>query len=1155
MIKNEEKNLHRCLEKLMPLTESGLAELIIVDTGSDDESVNIAKQYTDKVYFHKWNKDFSAMRNITISYAKGDWIFILDADERLDDGDKLIELMNSSEIEKYNTIIIQGKNLYTETDEDNYNLIATPRIFRNDGSFRYEGVVHNQPIFKGPNLNTDIYFTHYGYIATDKNLMEIKYKRTTELLKSELEKDPENLYYIYQLGVSYDMHRNHKESLEEFRKAYDILKHKNSQEKKMYSYIFASYSRIAYTNNEFKETIKVAKEALNYEKDYVDLYYLIAISEKRLNNDEEAFKYFNKYFDLVKRYHLLDISKNMSIIMYHIDDKSKSTAYFEMVKYYLDKEKYKDAYKIYNNITSVNEKIYSSIHTLIPLKKYSEIVKVYNSFNTEKDINKFLATLEEKIKGLEEKEKISIYKEFSLNSDIYGLFNKIRTEENRNRKIQEINEFINKADFNNIPIFYSEVFENLNNDISLLINVFKEIEVGNLKNIIKHLIENKNFKEVFEGYLLNSSNHIKDINELKVFKSISNILMLIHIQENEVNEKYLKIFKTYLEAGMSYVEEIYRVDKAELIYKNVTDIEDKFLIIMYIINELINQNKEKEALKYMLEAVKTYEAFAKYIDVYKDELFNLKEKKLIEERNKEFENYKIQVKESINDLINQGNINEAKELINQYEEIVKQDIEIFSIKAIISVMENRLDEAEAVLENGLKIDSVNFDLNYNLAYVYECKEQFLDALELYEKIIFSLVDGEQRRELIKYLNEMESQNKDKIQEQLDNRDDIIVEKLFENRKINLHLMYDSPYCEKLIKVVNDNFPKEENKFIIIHEKNRELKYINLEITKNIVIIDLNTELDKLLSSIENCSRIFIHYLFDYFCQLVCKFKIEKPIYWLVWGGDLYNYIDFELYKPETKKALGKIGANISSKVEKNTINYVYRKSTIRKISKILIINDGEYEEIKANFITKAKRKDFIYPSPTFDSGIMKKVEFIDGLKSKYQHIFLIGNSANPSNNHVDILSKLKNIKNEKFCIIAPLSYGASDQYVDLVISEGKKIFKNRFIPLIQYYSSEEYNYILNSIDVCLFSYNRQQGLGNIYTAIELGKKVFIDNNKYKFFDLNGIIVYDINKIDNINFDQIIEVDNEIIDKNKELLEKIILDEELVMRHIRNIFEN
>ncbi len=71
MVKNEEQNLVRCLDSLKPLRTKLESELIIVDTGSTDKTVDIAKAYTDRVYFHPWNNNFSEMRNSTISYAMG----------------------------------------------------------------------------------------------------------------------------------------------------------------------------------------------------------------------------------------------------------------------------------------------------------------------------------------------------------------------------------------------------------------------------------------------------------------------------------------------------------------------------------------------------------------------------------------------------------------------------------------------------------------------------------------------------------------------------------------------------------------------------------------------------------------------------------------------------------------------------------------------------------------------------------------------------------------------------------------------------------------------------------------------------------------------------------------------------------------------------
>ena len=102
MVKNEERYLHRTLKSLIPLMNEIESELIILDTGSNDNTVNIAKEYTEKVYFSEWNNNFADMRNKSISYAKGEWILILDADEKLICYEGLKEFFTTDLYKKYN---------------------------------------------------------------------------------------------------------------------------------------------------------------------------------------------------------------------------------------------------------------------------------------------------------------------------------------------------------------------------------------------------------------------------------------------------------------------------------------------------------------------------------------------------------------------------------------------------------------------------------------------------------------------------------------------------------------------------------------------------------------------------------------------------------------------------------------------------------------------------------------------------------------------------------------------------------------------------------------------------------------------------------------------------------------------------------------------
>ena len=112
MVKNESKHLEECLKSLMPILNEIESELIIVDTGSTDSTVQIAQRFTDKVYFHEWFDDFAGMRNVVLSYAVGEWFFYVDGDEILEDPSGIIAFFKSGRHKKYNAAFINMKILF-----------------------------------------------------------------------------------------------------------------------------------------------------------------------------------------------------------------------------------------------------------------------------------------------------------------------------------------------------------------------------------------------------------------------------------------------------------------------------------------------------------------------------------------------------------------------------------------------------------------------------------------------------------------------------------------------------------------------------------------------------------------------------------------------------------------------------------------------------------------------------------------------------------------------------------------------------------------------------------------------------------------------------------------------------------------------------------
>lgn len=122
--------------------------------------------------------------------------------------------------------------------------------------------------------------------------------------------------------------------------------------------------------------------------------------------------------------------------------------------------------------------------------------------------------------------------------------------------------------------------------------------------------------------------------------------------------------------------------------------------------------------------------------------------------NSEMKVYQEKLKKNIYVLIEKNRLEEAKELVNQYENIISDDIDVYSIKGVIAIMEGNEDEAECILIKGLEIQPFNFDILYNLAYLYETNKKYITAYRYYTKAL-KVIDGEIEESISSKLDELE----------------------------------------------------------------------------------------------------------------------------------------------------------------------------------------------------------------------------------------------------------------------------------------------------------------------------------------------------------------------------------------------------------------
>ena len=186
IVKNEEENLADCLDCVAGIVD----EINIVDTGSTDKTIEIAKSYTDRVYHFEWVDDFAAARNFSYSKATKDFIMWLDADDIITDenSDKLL-ILKSRLNDSIDFIIAH----YRMNNADNSNAIFPKvRITRRAANISWRRAIHENLQMRGNGLTVDLYVDHKYKESSASS------ERNLRILKKEVESgraDPVLQYY------------------------------------------------------------------------------------------------------------------------------------------------------------------------------------------------------------------------------------------------------------------------------------------------------------------------------------------------------------------------------------------------------------------------------------------------------------------------------------------------------------------------------------------------------------------------------------------------------------------------------------------------------------------------------------------------------------------------------------------------------------------------------------------------------------------------------------------------------------------------------------------------------------------------------------------------------------------------------------------------
>lgn len=314
-------------------------------------------------------------------------------------------------------------------------------------------------------------------------------------------------------------------------------------------------------------------------------------------------------------------------------------------------------------------------------------------------------------------------------------------------------------------------------------------------------------------------------------------------------------------------------------------------------------------------------------------------------------------------------------------------------------------------------------------------------------------------------------------------------RLLSNQRV-LHICRAEKFIPSFIDLVQDNFDPALHEFVIFgdHKKfSSEGRSGVHRVGKGFV--EKTAAKARLIVQMHRADRIILHGLFTRAVIKMLFFMpwLLKKTYWFIWGNDLY----------------GKRDAN-----SKPGLKDFSRRFVIRHMGHLVTHVPGDIELAREWYGAGGQAHHCLM----YTSNLFSDPDVGEGATDFVE--IQVGNSADPSNNHLEVLEQLARTQTDKFRVLVPLSYG-DQKHARRVISAGRELFGDRFVPLIDFMPLAQYQEFLATIDIAIFNHNRQQGLGNLISLLGMGKKVYLRRgiSTASLLDSLKIDWFDVEKID------------------------------------------
>lgn len=308
----------------------------------------------------------------------------------------------------------------------------------------------------------------------------------------------------------------------------------------------------------------------------------------------------------------------------------------------------------------------------------------------------------------------------------------------------------------------------------------------------------------------------------------------------------------------------------------------------------------------------------------------------------------------------------------------------------------------------------------------------------------------------------------------------------------LHVGSTSTFIGPLRKLIKSEFPEQEHRFWLIAAKDRH----GIEEESDVSIGENDffrafKAYSELACRLHSAQKVILHGLSNPRVVLLLALMpwLMPKCYWIIMGADLYQY--------KTSKTSWRA-----------RIKEPFRRLVIRKVGHLVTYIEGDVALARQWYGAKGTYHECImYLSNVADPRLTAEVP---GNIEKRGVNILIGNSADPANNHIEALERLLPYKDQDIKIYAPLSYGGQSHAKE-VIAQGQEWFGDKFVPMTDFMPLEQYLEFLKSLDIAIFNHRLQQAMGNTITLLGMGRTVFMRSevSQWRFLDGLGIKLNDV----------------------------------------------